>query len=207
MTKINGSAANLRVYDGQIHTTRQATQPENTLTKASPRSGGKLSGALGDLSKFVGGYQSVLRHTTGAIPGIGGALTLTPDLVTGALAGLFRAGSSAARGDMPAAKSDLKATAQELLSTTSAASRQISNAIDMVPTEILPPQARLAVAGTQIGAQVLSSGAEIGSTALNGGDVGVATKAGVETLSNTVLGATVNLFEVPGLGKRESSKI
>jgi len=157
-------------------------------TSGAQQAGGKILKGLSDVAD-VG--QKVVDATVGKIPGIGKIFSAPVDIISGGISGGLDAASQAASGNDNAAKQLAKQTGGDLLTTISQSSGQLSSVMQKAG-EFIPEFKPFALAGSVL-AQGVSGAANIGSSALDGGNVNASVDEMAEGVGKQALSATASI--------------
>jgi len=153
---------------------------------------------LDGLSKVAGFFKDVIDNTIGKIPGIGKVLSLGADLIAGGVSDGLHAASDAASGHKTDAVDDVKKMGHDALSHISQAAEQARNLMKQTLGRI-PGVGKFLAAGGDVLANVVSGAANVGDTAIAGGDVAAAAENMGKNAAGAAVGAVVGLVDPTGM--------
>lgn len=152
---------------------------------------------LDGLSKVAGFFRDAINATIGKIPGIGKILSAPMNLVAGGISDGLKAAGDAAGGHMADAKQDGKDMGHNVLATVSEAADQAG---DLVKNTIgkVPGLGKLIAGAAKMGTNLITGAANVGNTALEGGDVKAAAENMGKNAGGALAGAVVGAFDPTG---------
>ena len=152
---------------------------------------------LDGLSKVAGSFRDAINATIGKIPGIGKILSASMNLVAGGISDGLKAAGDAAGGHMADAKEDGKEMGHNMLATVSQAADQAGDLIKQTIGKV-PGLGKLIAGAVKMGTNLITGAANVGDTALKGGDVKGAAENMGKNAGGALAGAVVGAFDPTG---------